>query len=85
MNAAARDTDVYRKKTASPAGCVQPSQAGTKLDRTQTAAGLLRFGMHSYLDLLAGLKKTALAIHANVHDHCIGARGVSGTAVTAGC
>ena len=33
--------------TASPAGCVRASQAGTKLDRTQTAEGLLRFGMLS--------------------------------------
>lgn len=28
--------------TASPAGCVRTSQAGPKLDRTQTAVGLLR-------------------------------------------
>lgn len=36
---------MYRKITATPAGCVRTSQAGTKLDRTQTAAGLLRFVM----------------------------------------
>lgn len=39
--AVARDTDVYRKMTAFPAGCVLTSQAGTKLDRTQTAVELL--------------------------------------------
>ena len=38
----ARDADVYRKMTATPASFVQPSQAGTKLDRTQTAVRLLR-------------------------------------------
>lgn len=85
MHAVARDADVYRKKTASPAGCVRPSKAGTKLDRTQTAAGLLRLDMGEYIELLAGLQETALAINTNIHDHYIGARGVSGTAVTAGC
>jgi len=44
----ARDADVYRKITASPAGCVRTSQAGTKLDRTKTAVGLLRFDMQAY-------------------------------------
>lgn len=36
---------MYRKMTVTPAGCVRSSQAGTKLDRTQTAVGLLRFVM----------------------------------------
>ena len=71
MSAVARDADVYRKMTASPADCVRTSQAGTKLDRTQTAEELL-------------------SSHANIssqsrHDIFIGALGVSGTAVTAGC
>lgn len=44
-NAVAGDADVYRKMTASPAGCVRASQAGTKLDRTQTAEELLRLIM----------------------------------------
>ena len=43
--AVAGDADVYRKMTASPAVCVRTSQAGTELDRTQTAVGLLRFGI----------------------------------------
>lgn len=37
---------MYPKKTASPVGCVRTSQAGTKLDRTQTAVKLLLIGMH---------------------------------------
>lgn len=39
--------------TASPVGCVRASQAGTKLDRTQTAEGLLRIRMrtNNYLHL----------------------------------
>jgi len=45
LKAQSLEADVYRKMTAPPAGCVQPSQAGTKLDRTQTAEGLLRFVM----------------------------------------
>lgn len=47
ISAVARDAAVYRKKTASPAGCVRTSQAGTKLDRTQTAVKLLLIGMHA--------------------------------------
>ena len=47
ISAVAGDADVYRKMTATPAGCVRPSQAGTKLNRTQTAGRLLRFGMQS--------------------------------------
>lgn len=45
--------------TATQAGCVRSSQAGTKLDRTQTAVGLLRFGMQDYIKLIAELKRTA--------------------------
>lgn len=73
---------MYRKMTASPADCVRASQAGTKLDRTQTAAVLLRFSMQTiaiYTYELIRCKKT------KSHDFFIGARGVSGTAVTAGC
>lgn len=82
MSAVARDADVYRKMTATPAGCVRTSQAGTKLDRTQTAVGLLRFVMltSKYLHLITKsmqIKKS--------NDFFIGARGFSNTAVTAGC
>lgn len=72
---------MYRKITATPAGCVRFSQAGTKLDRTQTTVGLLRFGIQ--------VNKCILELtqykYITLHDIYIGARGVSGTAVTAGC
>lgn len=54
MSAVARDADVYRKKDRVPSWGVRPSQAGTKLDRTQTAVGMLRFGMLGFLELIAG-------------------------------
>lgn len=38
---------MHRKKSASTADCVRASQAGTKLDRTQTAVKLLLIGMHA--------------------------------------
>lgn len=73
---------MYRKMTASLAGCVRASQAGSKLDRTQPAEGLLRFNMQTiaiYTYELIRCKRT------KSHDFFIGAHGVSGTAVTAGC
>lgn len=53
----------------------------SKLDRTQTAEELLRLGMQSnnYLHL----RINSIQINKS-HDFFIGARGVSGTAVTAG-
>lgn len=52
--------------TTTPAGCVRASQAGTKLDRTQTAVGLLRFGIRTinYLHLVTSsmqIKKSRMA------------------------
>ena len=68
--------------TVTPADCVRASQAGTKLDRTQTAEELLRFGMQSINYLHRELTQYKLITS---HNFFIGARGVSGTAVTAGC
>ena len=56
------------KKTASPAGCVRPSQAGTKLERTQTAAGLLRIGMQVLLQICLRKRKSVLQFDATTHD-----------------
>lgn len=84
MSAVARDADVYRKMTATPAGCVRTSQAGTKLDRTQTAVGLLRIVMKYQIENSLHIDKNKV-IRCDTYDDAIGARGFSGTAVTAGC
>ena len=73
------------KMTATPAGCVRTSQAGTKLDRTQTAVGLLWFAKTTNYTAereLINSRKTSAKSRMAID---IGARGVSGTAVTAGC
>ena len=82
MNAVARVTDVYRKNTATPAGCVRASQAGTKLDRTQTAEDCYVLACKLLIINIYELLRCKLI---KSHDFFIGARGVSGTAVTAGC
>lgn len=73
---------MYRKMTASPVDCVRTSQAGTKLDRTQTAEGPLRIGIRTTRICISQTNQRKLK---EPHDFFIGARGVSGTAVTAGC
>lgn len=76
---------MYRKITASPAGCVRASQAGAKLDRTQTAAGLLWFANttnYTAESELINSRKTSAKSRMAID---IGAHGVSDTAVTAGC
>ena len=64
MSADARVADVYRKMTATPADCVRTSQAGTKLDRTQTAAGLLRFVMKNRIENTACTRSRTNAFDA---------------------
>ena len=64
MSAVARVADVYRKKNATPAGCVRPSQAGTKLDRTQTAVRLLRIVMKYRIENTARTKTRTNAFDA---------------------
>ena len=74
---------MYRKMTASPADCVRASKAGTKLDRTQTAVGLLWFAKTTNYTAereLINSRKTSAKSRMAID---IGARGVSGTAVTA--
>lgn len=55
---------MYRKMTVTPAGCVRSSQAGTKLDRTQTAVGLLRFVMKCRIENTACTKSRTNAFDA---------------------
>ena len=64
MNAVARVADVYRKMIVTPAGCVRSSQAGTKLDHTQTAVGLLRFVMKCRIENTACTKSRTNAFDA---------------------
>ena len=64
MSAVARVADVYRKKTATPADCVRSSQAGTKLDRTQTAEKLLRFVVEYRIKKLPRFRIKAKSINA---------------------
>ena len=59
---------MYRKKNATPAGCVRSSQAGTKLGRTQTAVGLLRFSMQVLLRICLRKRKSVLQFDATTHD-----------------
>jgi hypothetical protein len=68
--------------TATPAGCVRPSQAGKKLERTQTSVALLRIVIN--IDSKEQLAHRQKSHSYDTHDDAIGARGFFGTAVTAG-
>lgn len=70
---------------ATSADCVRAGQVISKLDRTQTAEGLLWFAKttnYTAESELINSRKTSAKSRMAID---IGARGVSGTAVTAGC
>ena len=85
MSAVARDADVYRKNDRVPSWlrAIQSSgyKTGPHANSCRTAANCheISIQMNSM-----NIDKNKV-IRCDTHDDAIGARGVSGTAVTAGC
>ena len=83
MRAVARDAAVYRKNDRIPSWLRAAQSSGYKTGTHANSYGVLRFADAECLRerRLRPLSSPAAFAHGNF----IGARGVSGTAVTAGC
>ena len=83
MRAVARDAAVYRKNDRIPSWLRAAQSSGYKTGPHANSYGVLRFANAAFLreQRLKPLPKLATCAHGNF----IGARGFSGTAVTAGC
>ena len=85
MSAVARDADVYRKKDRVPSWLRAAQSSGYKTGPHANSCKTAEI-CHEI-----SIRMNSLHIHKNknircdTHDDAIGARGFSGTAVTAGC